>query len=746
MGEVFLAQDNTLDRLVAIKRLHINKDQTANMSPEFKKEVHGRFIQEARAAARLNHQNIITIYEIVNTPRQPYIVMEYLKGKTLQAWLDQGRDFSVAEVIGIAMQVASGLDYAHRLGVLHRDIKPDNIFLSQDLAHVKINDFGIARVADSDLVQTQVGTFMGTPAYVSPEQSLGVAELDGRCDVYSLGVMMYFLLAQDLPFKADNLSALLTKIQLEVPKSVSTYHSEVSDALNSIIMKTLEKKPENRFQSAQQLLTSLQALQGGEATIPPIQQMASGSAQIQSGFFLSLHDVNFSDPTWVLRLFASCEARLVGMDALDVFLKQLLQPSVFADAFSGAVHIEHYVLLIWKGLLLQAINLQTGEWGEKELSALMKHQRGTKKTAKVFTAKDDLCRNLPLLLNTMLTESTVLHRDLDAAMIDMGGLIRKLIAEEFSGVVRMRQDDGLGVFAFYRGQRVFALQNADIHVFSNHLGASDMTMLVESAHFKADLFTAELRPLQEGLRSFFGHQHHDVSLDEAQDITPHAMLEMKKKVLQSSHAKSLAQHLKFTAREDLPAAISLGKDSVSAEALWSQYQAYTVTQWLLSEGFVSLLQQGQRDTLKYLCTWLPEVTQVHFNHELQGEAEQRHRFDVVCEDEGGKILHILHSGFHCGVDDIESFLQAVISVKIHRLKTGDIGSALYVSQSEVSEEAQTYYRSQINTKKGLLNISYLESLTGFKGFYRMGKNRGFHFCLLHDDGQNIRFVEPDLSD
>ncbi|MDX8376770.1 MAG: serine/threonine-protein kinase [Mariprofundales bacterium] len=210
MGEVFLARDNDLHRDVAIKRLHFTAELAAQMTDEQQQEASDRFIQEARSVARLNHSNIITIYQIVTNDEHSYIVMEYLNGKTLQSWLNDMRHFSVAAVINIGMQVAEALDYAHRAGIVHRDIKPDNIFLTSnadnpDEITVKINDFDVARMRHENGV-TLFGFYNG--ARVLALQDGSNMPLATQANLADLTVMV-----SASTFKADLFSCVLQPLQ-----------------------------------------------------------------------------------------------------------------------------------------------------------------------------------------------------------------------------------------------------------------------------------------------------------------------------------------------------------------------------------------------------------------------------------------------------------------------------------------------------------------------------------------------------
>ena len=220
MGIVYLGRDPVIGRLVALKTiLAIGEDEAEQ------REFGERFLREAQAAGILSHPNIVTIHDVGEDPssRTAFIAMEYVEGQNLKQLIQEKALFSwerVAEIIG---QVAEALDYAHRRGIVHRDVKPANIIITPE-GGVKITDFGIAKIEQSNL--TTEGQFLGTPNYMSPEQVTGDA-VDGRSDLFSLGVVLYELLTRKKPFTADNLTSISFKIVHEPFVSPETYAASV---------------------------------------------------------------------------------------------------------------------------------------------------------------------------------------------------------------------------------------------------------------------------------------------------------------------------------------------------------------------------------------------------------------------------------------------------------------------------------------------------------------------------------------
>jgi serine/threonine protein kinase/Tfp pilus assembly protein PilF len=251
MGEVYLAEDATLNRKVALKLLpaRFTRDE----------ERVRRFQREARAASALNHPNIITIYEIGHADSVHYIATEYIEGETLRETMAKRR-LNAGEVLDVAIGVAGALAAAHDAGIIHRDIKPENIMLRPD-GYVKVLDFGLAKLADpeSALKDSSTGAVLGTLLYISPEQARA-QQPDARSDLYALGAVMYEMVTGQPPVRGDNFIDIANAIVNEVPKPPSHYVSGVPPELDRIILKLLEKDRANRYPSARQLLSDLHML------------------------------------------------------------------------------------------------------------------------------------------------------------------------------------------------------------------------------------------------------------------------------------------------------------------------------------------------------------------------------------------------------------------------------------------------------------------------------------------------------
>ena len=248
MGVVYKGYDNTLNRSIAIKVLspHLASNGTARK----------RFAREARAAAGVVHAHVIPIHLVAADAKLPYIVMPLMAGQSLQEYVDQHGPLDTKDVVRISLQIAAGLQAAHKHGLVHRDIKPANILMEQDVSRVMISDFGLARAAD-DAAMTQTGWLAGTPYYMSPEQSKG-RDVSHSSDLFSLGSVMYFMATGRVPFRGDSPMAVLNQICTEPHSPARQVNSDVPRELAGIVDRLLEKKPTDRFRSAEQLHNSLE--------------------------------------------------------------------------------------------------------------------------------------------------------------------------------------------------------------------------------------------------------------------------------------------------------------------------------------------------------------------------------------------------------------------------------------------------------------------------------------------------------
>jgi len=264
MGIVYEALDPKLHRKVAIKTILISQ-----LDEETAKDFSMRFVREAHAVARLNHPNIVQVYDFGEEGDMAYLVMEFIRGDELKSTLSTGRQFDRKECVRIMCELLDALEFAHEAGVVHRDIKPANVMLDSQ-GRAKLTDFGVARVTDSDRThaeRTQAGTVVGTPAYMSPEQIQG-QRIDRRTDIFSAGVILYQFLTGQKPFTGEGAWTVAKKIIQEDPPMPSSINMALSPEFDRVVAKALAKNPDQRFATAREFSQALKRAAEGKPAIP----------------------------------------------------------------------------------------------------------------------------------------------------------------------------------------------------------------------------------------------------------------------------------------------------------------------------------------------------------------------------------------------------------------------------------------------------------------------------------------------
>jgi serine/threonine-protein kinase len=252
MGAVYLGHQVSLDRTCAVKVM----SRELAKKPGFV----DRFLREARAMARIDHPNVVSCYAVGEDKGNHYVAMELIEGRSMQDWLNQLGRLPVPDAVLVTLVAAEALDYAHSLKMIHRDIKPDNLLVT-DKGQIKVSDLGLAKATDEDLSMTQSGTGLGTPHYMPAEQARNAKHVDHRCDIYALGCTLYHFVTGQLPFTGETIVDLITSKEQGKFKSARRINSEVPERLDLMIDKSMAKDPAHRYQSMREFIKDLETLQ-----------------------------------------------------------------------------------------------------------------------------------------------------------------------------------------------------------------------------------------------------------------------------------------------------------------------------------------------------------------------------------------------------------------------------------------------------------------------------------------------------
>lgn len=261
MGVVYEGLDPRLNRRVAIKVI-----STGRLEPELRAEYSARFIHEAQAVARLNHPNIVTVYDFGEEDGAAYLVMELIAGEELSVYFDESQgfqlEFTLDDAVRMSCELLDAVGYAHQHGIVHRDIKPANVMLTADLK-VKLTDFGVARMGGPNEGHTVAGALIGTPSFMSPEQISGEA-VGPRSDIFSVGIILYQFLTTERPFRGNGVFAVQQKIMYDQPVPPSLINPTLSPMFDRIVLRALAKRPVERYPDARSFREDLRRALNGE--------------------------------------------------------------------------------------------------------------------------------------------------------------------------------------------------------------------------------------------------------------------------------------------------------------------------------------------------------------------------------------------------------------------------------------------------------------------------------------------------
>lgn len=692
LGEVFRAFEPLLERTVALKFLR--RDVLAGQGGDAARVVARRFLQEARAAARLNHPAVATIHRVGIYRRLPYVAVEWLAAPTLADRLARapGAGLSLDEICELGLGLLDVLSAAHRAGVVHRGVKPANLFLDHD-GRLRITDFGLARMRH--VVATREG--LTAVLYAAPEQLNG-EELDARSDLYSVGAVLYGLLCGQPPHPAESVAALRHAISHEAPPRPRTLVPELHDAVEQVLVRALARRPDDRFTSARAMHEALRnataALRAPETPATPASRPAAAPiepvvpratpteipaseavASMLARRGRSLVLPGDSPGAIVSELVRRWPSRDLAVQAWRPLLEELLHRPPHVEAFAGGVRLGDVLLLLWDGLIVAALDTRTGLRNDAALEQLPIYVPATLHLCPRHLAeRRRVVKHLAAMLNSSVRERRALPRG-----ANLGRFVAQLARERFDGVLRMHHLEGTAYIIFSYGRCVLELypptwprdlrngawQHADTPWLA--AWAESMQLDLPDCTWRREL--ADL--------TFEVDDHLRVRLGPDDELAaPDAALRgpSRRAILRARHERN---------------------------------PVFDVQRWMLDELPRWCASQPQRAHLwPSLVARIERVRRIRWHH---APLADHARFDLVTLDAAQHPLHLVDRVARGTVRALDEFLERAQTVHTVTEQGGELGGLLLVAP-DFEPDTVERYRSVLDAHRGGLDLLLVRQL------------------------------------
>ncbi|MEK7432914.1 MAG: serine/threonine-protein kinase [Cyanobacteriota bacterium] len=771
MGVVYLATDRRLDRKVAIKVLNISSGNEKSEVPF--EEIVERFQREARAVAKLTHPNIVNIYDVGNENESYYMVMEFVDGKSLYDRLvSEVMDIEV--VLNIGIQIASALDFAHENGIIHRDIKPANIILSKK-GISKLMDFGIAQLGQNSKRLTQSGTMLGSILYVSPEQLTDSSKVDARADIYSFGMSMYEMLTGGrLPFDGDNIPSLVMKIMTKEPMPPSNFNGDIPSELDRIILKAIAKEPDKRYQTAIELGSDLSRLLSRITVDNSNNNTSNTNDDFKSTMMINTNDIlkqQMSSSTMIISPNSKVQELLRKTVINHAFIeslekdyywikilvrkmeysksnvtdfKKVLSEVSFGNVFSGALIInEEIIIFIYKGYILGAIDILNGLKNQNAINHINSLQIDN---IDIFTAEDEQ-KYMPVILASMISENPPLQEDLDSSNIDLEPLINNLLSgiAPFSGYIKCKSETNITYYGYAEGKKVFesCVDEDDIEITKKDY--TDLRVFV--TNHSVILSTYHIAPilLEPSVNKVLADSITSVKLREKSKAGLTKFLEFKTSEMPNYVSKEIKNNVYTEIDMDKNLKMKVLDKDIDLLKIINDSVHYKFSEWIVSEYLHLLNSTNNFATLKLAYDYLPELTNIKFNLDIEDENNKKCSFDIIgYGKDNTKMLFLARIGSGERVD-IDNFISQVTSIKRKNIKNDEFCAAFYISlNSFESNVIKVFYDYTAEYKKGFFSL--LDRTSKYKGFIKLASGKGLHLHFIEQTGKSFNIVLPKLTD
>lgn len=725
MGVVYKGYDRKLEREVAIKVVE-NADADADkMTMTTHQELIARFQTEAKAIAKLNHPNIVNIYDFGVENDRNYMVMEFLKGRDLSQLLKFNSPLSVELVIKSVVQVCGALDYAHQKGIIHRDIKPANILLL-DSGIVKLMDFGIARIQEAKSQLTQAGTILGSVLYISPEQLISAQKVDKRADIYSLGVTMYELLTGEFPYDGDNIASIIGKIMKSDAEAPSIHNSKIPPELDEIVMRAIAKDPDQRYQRASELADDLNELlfkiKGGTPN-------AMGTTSAGNGTSSSFNKTSFSraleyslvDGVDKVNLYSLIYRVLQTWNVENIGNKPILEALFGNENLSHAVVVSDKVILLsFKGLLIGAVSCEPDGVGSKAYEATANITRIDLKSCIPSEQQQEFL----VVMSSILGGGVLLGKHPDCNTSDLERLMEKAKEESFTGHMEIANQNEIKYKGFIDGKEVFTL----IMPNKNH------NVSTKPNRFDIEVYEAKLRLFGPSLRRALI----DTTLEVVNKI--HGSSSSFKQLSMQKTAKIMPEFIEEAVRNtDLVTLVSqdkvlnIGKKAVKYSEIIQDFSASALMKWVIKDLLVKVARSNKFTTLRNAFSWIWNLKTIKLAQQVKLNDGSKLSFDMISYNDSEKLSVVARYSSQGSVSELHNFIEDVTKLK-KGVSNSDIKAALYISGDDFFPEVIKYYEK----------IARRESFFAFSAPKAFVPSGGFFLFMLKESQNGYQLVQPEV--
>ncbi len=750
MGDVYLAIDDRLDREVAVKQLKLEAD-----TEEGRQQYIQRFKQEAKTIARLNHPNIVGIFDIHSSQDEFYMVMEYVNGRNLQEIMEGAQQpLPVETVTRIAIQLCEALQQAHEHNIVHRDIKPANVLVSTR-NEVKLTDFGIARLNEKhDLRMTQAGTMLGSFLYASPEQLTNASNVDARADIYSVGATIYELLTGKPVYEADNVGSLIQQVFMSEPIAPHIANPAVSENFSAIILTCLAKQIGQRYQDMETLLTDLYKLTGDSQNKIRLdlgdQQDSTRSlgdtrtsqlrlsllkTTTQSGAG-SVFKYLKGDYNWLLLLLQKYE-KLPGQGTYAEAKKQIRQADIRGQLFSGVLVFQDSFVFVKAGELCGALNTAESLVNDAALERL------PDSAPLIYTYV--LSENLIATVSSFIANSgTPVQEHMDSAVVNLYPILEDLNSdlEQFNGYVigsyfdlasleQEENEETEVLVSFYNmGKVEFSfLLNKERQL---QLDDVDLRQLLSKGRCLLSLYTPAHELLNTVMHDFLSQAFlRPAYIDEAEGSLADVLM-LDSGDMSHCLSEAIGENLTF----NIQSHDGIAFPEPLLETL-RQRREYLCAHWIQSELFFSINAMNQINAFKQLYPKFPQIDRIKLYEEIPGEYGCGVQYTLSAYAYGSESPVWVAMIGNGDPTEIELFIEETQSVKRGLAQNGEdhLLGAFYISTEAMNNQASALFAK--NTQKvGLFNKQ--------QGWVKAGKS-GFHFFLAESSGeQRPHLIAPNL--